>query len=175
MLLISEIQKNLTKLGKERGCELIGRWRKACVSHFYWSVVSTPPRLGEVKLAKFHAFLSHVLNKHKDLPNKLFNKCKHGVLNTPKVWMLKGISFEQGKCVNLCNFSIMILLFVFWLTLGSELYEKLFEILTKDSMCKAIKQASSIAQTSCLEGYHSVVNQFAPKMLAFSYLGMLSR
>lgn len=59
--------------------------------------------------------------------------------------------------------------------IGSEAYEKLYDNLTKESLNKAIKQASSNAQTSCLEGFHSVVNQFAPKMYAFSYLGMLSR
>jgi len=50
-------------------------------------------------------------------------------------------------------------------------YEKLVEALTQNSLLKGIKQASPVAQTSCLEGYHSVVNQFAPKMLAYSYLG----
>jgi hypothetical protein len=80
----------LLKLSKERDCELIGRWRKACVSHFYWAVISTPALLGEVKLAKFQAFLYHIINKHKDLPNKIFNKCKHGAITLRKVWMLKG-------------------------------------------------------------------------------------
>jgi len=50
-------------------------------------------------------------------------------------------------------------------------YEKLVEALTQHSLLKGIKQASPVAQTSCLEGYHSVVNQFAPKMLGYSYLG----
>jgi solute carrier family 8 (sodium/calcium exchanger) len=59
--------------------------------------------------------------------------------------------------------------------LGSMAYEKLCEAFNKPSLVKGIQQASHIAQTSCLEGYHSVVNQFAPKMYAYSYLGMLSR
>lgn len=83
----------LTKLSKEKGCEIIGRWRKACVRHFYWSVTSTKEHLAEVKLAKFHAFLSHVLNKHSNLPNRLFNACAHGIVVTPRVWMHKGTTY----------------------------------------------------------------------------------
>ncbi|KAK3731918.1 hypothetical protein QZH41_016960 [Actinostola sp. cb2023] len=123
------------------------RWRKACVRHFYWSVMSTHSLLGEVKVAKFHTFLSHILNVHTHLPNRLFNACAHGAITKPKVWMTK----------------------------GSEAYGKLYDVLTNTILTKAIKKASSVGQTSCLESYHSVINQFAPKMLSFSYLGMLGR
>ena len=51
--------------------------------------------------------------------------------------------------------------------IGLLAYEKLYEALNQKSLVKAIKQASPVAQTSFLEGYHSVVNQFAPKMLAY--------
>jgi len=87
--IIKEIQKILISLSNEKACEIIGRWRKACVRHFYWSVTSTQELLGEVKLAKFQAFLSHVINKHKDLPNRLFNACSHGEITKEKVWMTK--------------------------------------------------------------------------------------
>lgn len=88
-----KIQKLLTKLSKEKNCEIIGRWKKACVQHFYWAVTSTQECLGQVKLAKFQAFLSHVTNKHKDLPNRLFSACAHGNIITPKLWMSKDCSF----------------------------------------------------------------------------------
>lgn len=58
---------------------------------------------------------------------------------------------------------------------ASEAYEKLSAALTKTSLTKAIKKASSVEQTSALQGYHSVINQFAPKMYAFSYLSMFCR
>jgi len=58
---------------------------------------------------------------------------------------------------------------------GSVAYEKLCEVLSQAPLLKAIEKASPVAKTSCLEGYHSDVNQFAPKMLAYSYLGILAR
>lgn len=90
--LSSEIQKVLIKLSKEKNCEIIGRWRKACVRHFYWAVTSTEESLhsGQLKLAKFQSFLSHVINKHKNLPSTMFKACAHGNITKPKVWMSKG-------------------------------------------------------------------------------------
>jgi len=58
---------------------------------------------------------------------------------------------------------------------GSVVYEKLCSALTNNSLVKGIKQASPFAQTSCLEGFHSLLNQFAPKMVAYSYAGMYCR
>ena len=48
-------------------------------------------------------------------------------------------------------------------------------MLNNINLVKGIKQASPFAQTSCLEGFHSVLNHFAPKMIAFSYVGMYCR
>ena len=60
--------------------------------HFYWAVTSTEESLhsGKLKLAKFQSFLSHVINKHKNLPNTMFKACAHGNITKPKVWMSKG-------------------------------------------------------------------------------------
>ena len=54
-------------------------------------------------------------------------------------------------------------------------YEKLKKALTEKRLVRAIKKLSNDAQTSCLEGYHSVINQFAPKMICYSYPGMFCR
>lgn len=55
------------------------------------------------------------------------------------------------------------------------MYERIYSALTNVNLVKGIKQASPFAQTSCLEGFHSVLNHFAPKMIAYSYVGMYCR
>ena len=87
-----EIKKLLTKLSKEKGMEAIGRWKKACVCHFYWCVTSTQAKLQQVILAKFRSFQYHILNQHTNIPERLFNKCAHGGVTTQRLWLTKGNS-----------------------------------------------------------------------------------
>ena len=61
------------------------------------------------------------------------------------------------------------------LILGSKAYEKLSDIILSSHLLDDINRLSPNQQTSSLESYHSVVNHFAPKLLAFSYIGMHCR
>ena len=54
-------------------------------------------------------------------------------------------------------------------------YEKMCSALRNKRLKKGIMKASPIKQTSCLEGFHSVLNQFSPKMIGYSYRGMFCR
>ncbi|XP_044176759.1 uncharacterized protein LOC114964351 [Acropora millepora] len=121
-------------------------WIKPCQNHFMWCATSTPSGDGALIWAKFESFLSHIVNKHSNFANPIFNKCAHGEAITDRKWL------EEDT-----------------------VYEKVNKALKNPSLVKGIKKASPIAQTSCLEGFHSVVNQYAPKMVAYSYQGMYCR
>ena len=64
-------------------------------------------------------------------------------------------------------------MFIFYT--GSKAYEKLNDVLLSTQLHKDMKHLSPNYQTSSLEAYHSVVNHFAPKLLAFSYTGIYCR
>ena len=68
----------LTKISKEKDCDNLGKWTKPCERHLMWSATTTPSGDGELIWAKFESFLSHIINKHTDIPNENFNKCAHG-------------------------------------------------------------------------------------------------
>lgn len=76
-----------------------------------------------------------------------------------------------SKCLKRVYF-ILITIFLF---LAHLVYEKVKKALTSDSLKKGIMKAFLYAQTDCLEGFHSVLNFFAPKIIAYSYLGMFCR
>ncbi|KAK3703272.1 hypothetical protein QZH41_010164 [Actinostola sp. cb2023] len=139
-----KIHKVLIKVSKEKDCSALTEWIKPCENHFMWSATSTLSGDGNVIWAKFKSFFSHVRNKHTDLDDPVFNKCVHGEEISERKWL------EEDTTV----------------------YERMCKELKNPSLIKGIRQASPMAQTSCLEGFHSVVNQYAPKMIAYSYQGM---
>ncbi|KAK3739297.1 hypothetical protein QZH41_019550, partial [Actinostola sp. cb2023] len=142
-----KIYKVLAKISQEKDCSSLSDWIRPCCNHFIWSATTTFSGNGNVIWSKFKSFMYHCINKHTDLPDPLFNRCAHDDSITHRKWL------EEDTAV----------------------YDKMCAALTNPSLVKGIKQASPQAQTSCLEGFHSVLNQYSPKMIGYSYPGMLCR
>ena len=68
-----------------------------------------------------------------------------------------------------------LILFHTTLYLGTEAFEKLCELLESTNLKKDVQKLSPHGQTFGIEGFHSIVNHFCPKMYHFSYHSMLSR
>ena len=54
---LTGVKKQLKALGRLKGCEELVPWRKAIISHLYWSACSTPSGDGDIMLAKFRSML----------------------------------------------------------------------------------------------------------------------
>lgn len=100
-------------------------------------------------LEKWESVVNHVQNIHAH-DGQLHTKCPHGPLE----------GRERHKK---------------WLKPGSKVAERVSEIVTSRQMKKDVPKLSPGAQTASLEGYHAIVNHFAPKMIGFFYHGILSR
>ena len=61
------------------------------------------------------------------------------------------------------------------LFIDTKASEKLSELLQNKLFCSDVTKLSPKYQTSACEAFHSVVINFAPKSIAFTYNGMLSR
>ena len=91
-----EIRKVLSKLAKERGCEVLADWIKPCENHLFWSASTTFSGDGRVIWAKFKTFMSHIINKHSSLDDPLFNRCGHDKIH-PRKWLHAGMLLYIGK------------------------------------------------------------------------------
>lgn len=137
----------MTKLGKEKGCEKIADWVKGARNHLYWCATSTKQGFEELIAAKWMSFMQHVANKHNNHEFSLFNKCAHDD------------QIENRR----------------WIKIGTKGYGKLSSLLTNVCLVNDIKKLSADAQTSCLEGFHSTLNHWHPKLFCFSWLGTFCR
>ena len=63
----------------------------------------------------------------------------------------------------------------FWGYSDTKASEKISSVILNKYFCSDVKQLSPLHQTSICEAFHSVVINFAPKVTAFTYNGMIAR
>ncbi|CAH1242316.1 Hypp6572 [Branchiostoma lanceolatum] len=135
--------KELRKACKDKGCEVIKDWLKSIKKHLYWCALSTSQGFGELIVAKWKSIVRHIAGKHDDHPDTSFPTCAHGPLEQERKWIFS----------------------------GSKAHDKLSAVLLKKDRLADIKKLSSVAQTSCLEAFHSTLNHWHPKMTHFPWMG----
>lgn len=149
-------------------------WVKSIINHLYWCVASTPDGNETIIKAKWLSLDNHLHNVHRG-HSKDFPKCLHGRLrgrDKNKKWLKKRTYTCTGTTNTWLQYSFACFLSLHADTKSSE---KLTPLLTNANLTKDIGRLCASHQTSSLESYHSVINHFAPKSTAFSYLGMECR
>lgn len=144
------VRKKLQSIAKEKDCEVLQPWINSIVNHLYWCVVSSPPDSPNLILAKWKSVLNHVLNKHRGHDDVLFPKCAHARLTG-----------RQAKKK--------------WLKPSTKVTSKLEGVIMNKSLLRDIQKLSGQHQTSVVEAFHSLIIQFAPKSVVFSYAAMRCR
>ncbi|XP_060077580.1 uncharacterized protein LOC132557108 [Ylistrum balloti] len=143
------IKKKLLSISKEKDCEEIHDWIKSISNHLYWMAASTPNADPETMWQKWASLEKHIQNIHEGHGTK-FPHCLHPSLNGRE---------RRRK----------------WLKPGTKSMVQIEKIIDSRQMRLDIPMLSTKYQTSEVEGYHSVINQFAPKMHRFSFNGMKCR
>ncbi len=100
--------------------------------------------------AKWKLLIRHIQNKHEGHGHP-YGSCSHQILSPETIHE------------------------TVWFTPDSEPCDALEKIVLDKALIKDIANSSAFGQTSQVEGYHSLINQFAPKMYHFSFLGMKTR
>ena len=91
ILCSSELRKMLTTISKQKGFELLSEWIQPCINHLHWSATTTLSGDGNIILAKFKSFLGHIVDKHENLPDPLFNRCAHDDDIEERKWLITGL------------------------------------------------------------------------------------
>lgn len=117
-------------------------------------------------LDKLQLVANYVQNVHEH-DGDLYDACPHGPLEgheRHKKSLLLKHNFKS-KCVEWICFNLI----------GTKLAERFSDLVLSTQIKKNVPKLSPGAQTASLEGFHAVVNHFAPNMIGLSYHGMLSR
>ena len=156
----SGLKKKLQKAAKYKDCAVVGEWTKSITNHMYWCAASSPNGDGDEMVKRWKSLIDHLCNDHSSCyGNHTDLEDRH------RKWLIPGIFMQCFKYL-INNIHTH---------LGSKACEKVSDIISNNRLMEDVRKLSPHHQTSSLESYHSVVNHFAPKLLAFSYVGIYCR
>ncbi|CAI5657963.1 unnamed protein product [Oreochromis niloticus] len=142
----SGLSRKLKKLAKSKECLLVRRWLPSIRNHVYWS--ATTSTSAPEKVAKWKSLVNHIQNVHTH-DDPLFPTCAHP----------NRVSVDPSK----------------WFQPDSVALHKLKKLLLNKRILADVGKLSHDHQASSLERFHRLVCHFAPKNVAFPFVGVLCR
>ena len=91
-------EKSLRKSQSRVVVRVLTEWIRPCENHLYWSATTTMCGTGRIIWAKFKSFLSHIINKHDNLDDPLFNRCGHGSNIQHRKLFLPSMTYFYAVC-----------------------------------------------------------------------------
>ncbi|CAI5657962.1 unnamed protein product [Oreochromis niloticus] len=138
------LSRKLKKLAKSKECLLVRRWLPSIRNHVYWS--ATTSTSAPEKVAKWKSLVNHIQNVHTH-DDPLFPTCAHP----------NRVSVDPSK----------------WFQPDSVALHKLKKLLLNKRILADVGKLSHDHQASSLERFHRLVCHFAPKNVAFPFVGVL--
>ena len=118
--------------------------------------------------------MDHICDSHEGryhLPLGEMERCKKWFIPGKESMSINTyVDIRMELC---CVLAIIYLCYMY--KIGTKACEKLYDVICNAKLLEDIKKLSPHQQTSSLESYHSVINHFASKLPAFSYVGMKCR
>ena len=135
----------------KNGCTELQPWVRSISDHLYWAAATSADEPSDMIVAKWLSICNHLINKHKGHEDTLYSKCTH--------------KSRRGRSKNKKK----------WLTPSMQSHEEFCKLAKNKRMLKSVKKMSTGHQTSNVESFHSIINQFAPKSNHFTFRGMQTR
>ncbi|XP_077554088.1 uncharacterized protein LOC144168961 [Haemaphysalis longicornis] len=139
------VQKKLRAAAKNATCQELSQWVQPISNHLY-ACASACADNADFAVAMWKSAANHACNVHHGHSSTLYTRCLHKP-SGPRAW----------------------------LTAGSPPHRRLEGIINAHYLLRDIRQLSPKVQTFSIESFHSVLNGFATKSVAFTYEGMKAR
>lgn len=190
-------------LAKKKTTVEVGRWKKSVVNHLYWCGSTSTSK--EEVVAKWSSVVNHVHNVHDhdsvhfpkcvhpplEQPREWLRPSKYSLMDVDvgcngfcyreaSIGLRRGLHPCPGvhgpaHLPEMRAFNPGFIICHFLFRIGTAASVRLQEVLLNKKFVNDMEKISPQYHTSAIESFHSLIIKFAPKSLAFGFIGMLCR